>query len=228
MIAGSTYKQNPIIAAFLSGADHCADLDPAQIRAAKPRAAEIGPLHAGAAQQGAEPGVDQLPGGGRADEGAVARLEADLAATDQDWIIAFWHPPSYTKGSHDSDTEIRLIEMRENLLPILENHGVDLVLTGHSHSYERSFLLDGHYGTSDTLTEEMQVDPGDWVRDMRRVMYCGEYLQSHALHVHLLAAPDFLGFDSAIAMAADHPDAVRRGLQLQRLGNVFAIDKLRL
>jgi coenzyme F420-reducing hydrogenase alpha subunit len=65
----------------------------------------------------------------------------------------------------------------------------------------------------------MQVDPGDWVRDMRRVMYCGEYLQSHALHVHLLAAPDFLGFDSAIAMAADHPDAVRRGLQLQRLGN---------
>ena len=64
-----------------------------------------------------------------------------------------------------------------------------------------------------------EVDPGDWVRDMRRVMYCGEYLQSHALHVHLLAAPDFLGFDSVIAMSADHPDAVRRGLKLQGLGN---------
>ncbi len=63
------------------------------------------------------------------------------------------------------------------------------------------------------------VDVGPWVRNMRRVMYCGEWLQSHALHVHLLAAPDFFGFDSVIAMAADHPDAVRRGLKLQGLGN---------
>ncbi|MCG8053993.1 MAG: nickel-dependent hydrogenase large subunit [Candidatus Thiodiazotropha endolucinida] len=61
--------------------------------------------------------------------------------------------------------------------------------------------------------------PDPWVQRMRRVMYCGEWLQSHALHVHLLAAPDFLGFESAIAMAADYPDAVRRGLQLQTLGN---------
>ncbi len=64
-----------------------------------------------------------------------------------------------------------------------------------------------------------QVDPGPWVRDMRRVMYCGEWLQSHSLNVHLLAAPDFFGFDSVIALAADHPDAVRRGLKLQGLGN---------
>ncbi|MEJ2423813.1 MAG: nickel-dependent hydrogenase large subunit [Candidatus Thiodiazotropha sp.] len=61
--------------------------------------------------------------------------------------------------------------------------------------------------------------PDPWVRDMRRAMYCGEWLQSHALHVHLLAAPDFLGFDSAIAMAGEHPEAVRRGLELQNLGN---------
>lgn len=51
--------------------------------------------------------------------------------------------------------------MRENALPILEEAGVDLVLTGHSHNYERSFLLDGHYGTMDTLTEKMKVDGGD-------------------------------------------------------------------
>ncbi|MBL3529408.1 MAG: nickel-dependent hydrogenase large subunit [gamma proteobacterium endosymbiont of Lamellibrachia anaximandri] len=63
------------------------------------------------------------------------------------------------------------------------------------------------------------VDPGTWVRDMRRVMYCGEWLQSHALHVHLLAAPDFFGFESAIAMAEKHPEVVRRGLRLQGLGN---------
>ena len=75
-------------------------------------------------------------------------LEADLAATSQRWIVAFWHHPPYTKGTHDSDFEIELIEMRENVLPILEQYGVDLVLTGHSHVYERSFLLDGHYGYS--------------------------------------------------------------------------------
>lgn len=63
------------------------------------------------------------------------------------------------------------------------------------------------------------VDPGSWVRDMRRVMYCGEWIQSHALHIHLLAAPDLLGYDNAIAMARDHADIVRRGLQLQALGN---------
>lgn len=63
------------------------------------------------------------------------------------------------------------------------------------------------------------LEPPGWLEEMRRAMYCGEWLQSHALHIHLLAAPDFLGFDSAIAMASDYPDAVRRGLELQTLGN---------
>jgi len=88
-------------------------------------------------------------------------LEQDLAATTQDWIVAFWHHPPYSKGSHDSDSESSLVEMRENALPILEAGGVDLVLSGHSHSYERSFLLDGHYGTSSTLSSAMIKDPGD-------------------------------------------------------------------
>lgn len=61
--------------------------------------------------------------------------------------------------------------------------------------------------------------PSDWVRDMRRLFYCGEWLQSHALHVHLLAAPDFLGFDSVVGMAEKYPDEVRRGLRLQGIGN---------
>jgi hypothetical protein len=88
-------------------------------------------------------------------------LKNDLASTKQDWIIAYWHHPPYTKGSHDSNTEKKLVEMRTNALPILEAGGVDLVLTGHSHSYERSFLLDGHYGTQDTLTPQMKRDGGD-------------------------------------------------------------------
>ena len=63
------------------------------------------------------------------------------------------------------------------------------------------------------------VAPGPWVRAMRRVFYCGEWLESHNLHIHLLAAPDFLGYGSGLEMAEDYPDEVRRGLRLQRLGN---------
>jgi tetratricopeptide (TPR) repeat protein len=51
--------------------------------------------------------------------------------------------------------------MRQLVVPILERHGVDLVLAGHSHSYERSMLLDGHYGLSSSLTPEMVLDAGD-------------------------------------------------------------------
>jgi len=99
---------------------------------------------------------DRSPGGAM-----MTWLRADLATTTQDWIIAFWHHPPYSKGSHNSDTEVELVQMRQNALPILEQGGVDLVLAGHSHSYERSFLLDGHYGTSDTLVPSMILDGGD-------------------------------------------------------------------
>ncbi len=88
-------------------------------------------------------------------------LEADLQANDKPWLIAFWHHPPYSKGSHDSDTDGRMTDMRQNALPILEQHGVDLVLTGHSHSYERSYLIDGHYGASSTFTEAMKVNTSD-------------------------------------------------------------------
>ena len=63
------------------------------------------------------------------------------------------------------------------------------------------------------------MDPGPWVRAMRRVFYCGEWIESHSLHIHLLAAPDFLGFNSITEMAKVYPNEVRRGLRLQALGN---------
>ncbi|MCG8605121.1 phytase [bacterium] len=88
-------------------------------------------------------------------------LAEDLAANTQDWTLAFWHHPPYSKGSHDSDDESSLTQMRERALPILEAWGVDLVLTGHSHSYERSFLLDRHYGMSATLADSMIIDDGN-------------------------------------------------------------------
>jgi coenzyme F420-reducing hydrogenase alpha subunit len=61
--------------------------------------------------------------------------------------------------------------------------------------------------------------PGPWVREMRRLFYCGEWIESHCLHIHLLAAPDFLGFPNAVALAREYPDEVRRGVRLQALGN---------
>ena len=57
------------------------------------------------------------------------------------------------------------------------------------------------------------------IRLMRRLLYCGEWIESHALHVYLLHAPDFLGYESAIAMAADHPAVVERGLRMKKAGN---------
>ena len=57
------------------------------------------------------------------------------------------------------------------------------------------------------------------LRDLRRLIYCGEWIESHVLHVFFLHAPDFLGYDSAIAMASDFPDRVQTGLRLKRIGN---------
>lgn len=86
-------------------------------------------------------------------------LRRDLKANQQPWVISLFHHPPYSKGSHNSDSDYdssgRLVEMRENILPILEQAGVDLVLSGHSHMYERSYLIDCHYGASDTLKPEM-------------------------------------------------------------------------
>jgi hypothetical protein len=88
-------------------------------------------------------------------------LQNDLASTRQGWIIAYWHHPPYSKVSFaDSDTDPIARDMRQNVLPILEAGGVDLVLAGHTHMYERSFLLNGHYGLSTTLTSAMILDAG--------------------------------------------------------------------
>ena len=61
------------------------------------------------------------------------------------------------------------------------------------------------------------IDPQ--VRALRRLLYCGEWIESHALHIYLLHAPDFLGYPDAIRMAKDHPEIVERGLQLKKMGN---------
>ncbi|HET6408185.1 MAG TPA: metallophosphoesterase, partial [Chthoniobacteraceae bacterium] len=111
--------------------------------------------------------------------GAMAKwLKADLEKTKADWVIAFWHHPPYTKGSHDSDKEKDLTEMREFIMPLIDSGGVDLVLTGHSHVYERSMLIDGAYATP-TVAENVVLDDGDGDPQGD-----GAYRKSQGIHPH--------------------------------------------
>lgn len=69
------------------------------------------------------------------------------------------------------------------------------------------------------LEKSLGVTAPPGVRELRRLLYCGEWIESHALHVYMLHAPDFLGFESGIAMAAKHRDVVERGLRMKKIGN---------
>jgi hypothetical protein len=84
-------------------------------------------------------------------------LNNDLAANTQRWTVAYFHHPPYTKGSHNSDTAIELKDMRTNIIPLLESYHVDVVLSGHSHNNERSYLIKGHYGIATTFTSAMKI-----------------------------------------------------------------------
>jgi len=65
------------------------------------------------------------------------------------------------------------------------------------------------------------IHPTGAIRELRRLLYCGEWIESHALHIYMLHAPDFLGYEDVIQMAKDHPDAVQRGLRLKKIGNAI-------
>lgn len=108
--------------------------------------------------------LDSYDEGRNATDPMALWLTNDLAANTMPWTIAYWHHPPYTKGSHNSDNsnflDGELPEIRQNIIPIIEAGGVDLVLNGHSHSYERTYLLDGHYGNSNTLVPGMIKDNG--------------------------------------------------------------------
>ena len=76
---------------------------------------------------------------------------------------------------------------------------------------------------SHAMEDACGVSVGGALRDLRRMLYCGEWIESHTLHVYMLHAPDFLGYDSGIHMAKDFPDIVARGLRLKKIGNAIMI-----
>ncbi|MEM9404115.1 MAG: metallophosphoesterase family protein [Pseudomonadota bacterium] len=85
----------------------------------------------------------------------------DLSRNDLDWTVVVFHHPPYSKGQHhDSDVERREIDMREAFAPVFEAQGVDLIYSGHSHSYERSYYLHGHHGLSDTFDAAVHAELG--------------------------------------------------------------------
>ena len=133
------------------------------------------------------------------DDAMLTWMAADLASTQQDWLIAFWHHPPYSKGTHDSDSEGSLVDMRENALPILEAAGVDLVLGGHSHIYERSYLLDRAYQTPSTV--EGILDEGDGHPDGDGAYTKPTGLAAHEGAVYIVAGHGGTG----VGQSAIHP-----------------------
>lgn len=95
-------------------------------------------------------------------------LVKDLTSRNAQWTIIFLHHPPYTKRSHDSDAENDLVELRRVLVPVFDEFKVDLVLTGHSHTYERSYLIRNHTGFSsdfDPNTHVVQKTKGLYTKD---------------------------------------------------------------
>jgi len=74
-------------------------------------------------------------------------------------------------------------------------------------------------GASYAMEDACGVTVGGQLRELRRLIYCGEWIESHILHMAMLHAPDFLGYEDAIQMAKDHPDVVKDALRLKKTGN---------
>jgi predicted phosphodiesterase len=163
-------------------------------------------------------------------------LRRDLHKTKQQWLITVFHHPPYTKGTHNSDNPrdswSKLVDARENILPILEQYGVDLVLSGHSHMYERSYLINCHYGKSDSLEASMILDKSLGTADKPYTKYT-EKLAPHEGSIYVVT-----GSSSKVDKGPlDHPVNAVNLLQLgsmiidindNRLDAKFINDKMQI
>ena len=73
--------------------------------------------------------------------------------------------------------------------------------------------------SANAMEDALGIDVGGSIRDLRRLLYFGEWIESHGLHVYLLHAPDFLGYHGGVELAQDAPETVKRGLRLKQIGN---------
>jgi len=85
-------------------------------------------------------------------------LQNDLANNKSDWLIAYMHRPMHSAGYHPTDGDATALAMKANWLPLLEAAGVDLILSGHNHVYERTYLLDNLTGNSSSITAANKID----------------------------------------------------------------------
>ncbi|CAI6148710.1 MAG: 3',5'-cyclic adenosine monophosphate phosphodiesterase CpdA [uncultured Sulfurimonas sp.] len=120
----------------------------------------------------------------RADDGDMAEwLRKDLHANKKPWVIVAFHTPPYSDGGHKSDSDWdsrgRLKDMRETFVPIFDAYGVDLVLSGHSHGYERSKLIIKHLGKSDTFSAQniVQDKKTDYTKSLMQKKNSGTIYQ---------------------------------------------------
>ena len=90
----------------------------------------------------------------------VEWLKEDLENQTGDWLIACMHRPFHSGGHHRTDDEQDPQDRRNDWLTVLEDHGVDLILQGHNHVYERSYLLDNLIGKTTSLTDANVIDGG--------------------------------------------------------------------
>ncbi len=74
-------------------------------------------------------------------------------------------------------------------------------------------------GASQAMEDALGIEVSGPLRDLRRIIYCGEWIESHVLHTYLLHAPDFLGYEDSISLSKDYPGVVEKALQLKKLGN---------
>ena len=139
------------------------------------------------------------------------------------WKFVYFHHPPYTKGTHDSDAESQLIWLRTNLNPAMEARGVDMVLTGHSHVYERSFLLKNDAVLQGSASDYTKIATPDGC--IYIVTGCGGQVGSGALNHPLMAfSKGNIAGNSVIDVSAD----VCRGYYIQSDGvriDLFSLSK---
>lgn len=140
-------------------------------------------------------------------------LKHDLAKNTKPWLIAAFHHPPYTKGSHDSDdtsdSNGRMQDMRKNIVPILEQAGVDLVLSGHSHVYERSYLMDCAYAESADFSPVNIVSTGVDNKNQRYIK--ARHKKEHQGAVYVVIGSSSKMMEGPLGHPAHHTGLLEEG-----------------